>query len=207
MCTVINNLGLGYTATNNNTTNVATLTSSDIGLFILNIDSKDASNTISNISASSAGFNIPSTLICNFNNMPEHLAAGSVVDFLETNPGHRIKNTDVTVRAISGNQAIFNLTDIPYNLASNDYICLQYEAIIPYLPPDLHNGLAERAAARILAAIGDQQGLAMVNAKLAENKDREGTLLSDRVEGAPMKLFNKYSLLRMGKWGRSRRRY
>ena len=79
------------------------------------------------------------------------------------------------------------------------------ECIIPQIPPDLHNALAERTAARILAAIGDTEGLGVANAKLQEIEARQGTLLDGRVEGAPQKITARHSLLRYGKMGTRKR--
>ncbi|NBX74721.1 MAG: hypothetical protein EBQ89_10570 [Alphaproteobacteria bacterium] len=91
------------------------------------------------------------------------------------------------------------------NLKVGDYICLANESIIPQIPPDLHTVLAERTAARILAAIGDQAGLAVANQKIAEMELRQGNVLDQRVEGAPEKITARHSLLRYGKMGVRRR--
>jgi len=42
------------------------------------------------------------------------------------------------------------------------------QCIIPQIPPELHSGLAERTAARILASLGDMSGLQASNAKIQE---------------------------------------
>jgi len=154
---------------------------------------------------------------------------GTLIDLLQTNPGHKTYTYDVKIptNGISGNSIIFlrdqlvvptysNLSStntgssssIAYELPSmviGDYICLANEAIIPQIPPDLHNGLAERTAARILAAIGDQAGLQASMTKIAEIDQKQGNLLDNRVESSPIKILNRYSNLRMGKLGRNRR--
>jgi hypothetical protein len=139
-------------------------------------------------------------------------ANGNLIDFLQTNPGHRIFNWDIPIVSISGNTIYFNAVDIPvpnaYNgigLSVGDYICPANEAIIPQLPPDLHNSLAERAAARILASLGDQQGLQNSLQKIQEMNQQQGTLLDDRVEGTPQKITARHSLLRYNKMGVRRR--
>lgn len=93
-----------------------------------------------------------------------------------------------------------------YNIKIGDYICLQHECIIPQIPPELHNALAERAASRILMAIGDVQGYQISQAKLAEMNKMQETLIGSRIESSIPKVFNRYSLLRLGK-SRFRRRY
>jgi hypothetical protein len=153
---------------------------------------------------------------------------GGVIDFLQTNPGHQTYVYDVTIPAngISGTAILFNQSQllVPSGTANNssstsnttlqyilaplkvgDYICLANEAIIPQIPPDLHNGLAERTAARILAALGDQQGLQASLQKIAEIELKQGNLLDNRSEGTPQKVVGRHSLLRYGKFGTIRR--
>lgn len=148
------------------------------------------------------------------------------VDFLQTKPGHRTYAYDITVKAVGSR--LEGSTNVPYfkvtktdlytyysngynfapaiaNIQINDYVCVANECIIPQIPPDLHNTLAERTAARILAAIGDTEGLKTSNAKLQEIETRQGTILDDRVEGAPQKITARHSLLRYGKMGTRKR--
>ena len=156
----------------------------------------------------------------------ELFTEGDLVDFLQTKPGHRTYAYDITVKATGSrneNSEIIHYfkvtkTDL-YTYYSNgynfepaiakilvgDYICLANECIIPQIPPDLHNALAERTAARILAAIGDTEVLGVANAKLQEIEARQGTLLDGRVEGAPQKITARHSLLRYGKMGTRKR--
>jgi hypothetical protein len=137
---------------------------------------------------------------------------GANVDFLQTNPGHQTYAIEVPIVSISGNTAYFETNELviytdtnqvtaPINLIIGDYICLANECIIPQVPPELHSGLAERVCARILEAIGDQTGLATVNQKLQDIAVREGNLVDNRSEGTPMKVLNRYSLLRQTQMG------
>jgi hypothetical protein len=161
------------------------------------------------------GLVIPSTLGVIFNSIPSNITGNSYIDFLQTKPGHKIRNYDVLVSSnlnsttssgtIIGNTIVFNETDVPEDLIIGDYICSANECIIPQVPPELHNGLAERASARILASMGDAQGLQLANEKIADIAKSEGTLLDNRVDGSPRKITNKYSLLRWGRIGTRRR--
>lgn len=155
---------------------------------------------------------------------------GAIVDFLKTKPGHNTYTYDVTIppNGISGLSVFFpksallvptgtvnnsatspsGTQAIQYILADlkpGDYMSLANEAIIPQIPPDLHNGLAERTAARILAAIGDQAGLQNSMTKIAEIDQKQGNLLDNRSEGNPAKVLNRNSMLRMGKYQSFRR--
>lgn len=144
---------------------------------------------------------------------------GCLVDFLQTNPGHKIYTYDVTLLSIVGTRGTFDVSELQnymsnsnggtlefYPIKIGDYICLQNECIIPGIPPELHHALAERAASRVMMAIGDKEGYAISSAKIAEMDKKQSTLIGSRVESSVPKVFNRYSLLRLGK-SRFRRRY
>lgn len=146
-------------------------------------------------------------------------SVGSKIDFLQTKPGHKTYVFDIRVKAVT-NPSVgvyvlkvnrsdllvplstgYNFPQLIAGVQVGDYVCLAGESIIPQIPPDLHNMLAEKTAARILASLGDQAGLAMANDKIKEMEYRQGTLLNDRVDGAPQKITSRHSLLRYGKMG------
>jgi hypothetical protein len=161
------------------------------------------------------------------------ITPNTLVDFLQTDPGHQTYVYDVQVPfiGIQGTSIFFpqNSLQVPSGQILNigggpmtdegpgaisfvfaaiqigDYMCLANEAIIPQIPPDLHSGLAERTCARILASLGDQMGLQMSQAKIDEIGNNQGSLLDDRVEGTPQKITARHSLLRYGKMGTRRR--
>lgn len=143
--------------------------------------------------------------------IPDNIVGGSLVDLLQTLPGHKTYTYDVVVPqgGVSGNSIFlptsvlfpvdpvsFASADLQINMVVGDYVCSANESIIPQIPPDLHNGLAERTCARILEAIGDQQGLQTINAKIQDIQVREGNLLDDRTEGSALKVTGRHSLLR-----------
>lgn len=142
----------------------------------------------------------------------------TLVDFLQTNPGHRTYTYDIKLRQIlPGNVGKFKLTDLqtwlnnssggPMGFVSvqvGDYICLANECIIPQIPPELHSKLAEMVAARILMAIGDKEGLAVSMGKLAEMDKQQAALIGQRIDSSVPKVFNQFSLLRLQKRGRRR---
>lgn len=132
--------------------------------------------------------------------------AGEKIDFLQTNPGHKIYNFDIELPTISGNQVPFLIADVPETMVAGDYMCLANECIIPFLPPDFHTVLVEKTCSRILASLGDVQGLQVSQAKLSEMEKNQGILMVNRVEGSPQKVLARHSLLRFGKTS-LRRRY
>jgi hypothetical protein len=133
--------------------------------------------------------------------MPEHFVDGMLIDFLQTEGGHKTYSFDVKVprNGISGTVVFFNSSDIPEKFIVGDYLCEQYECIIPQIPSDLHNLLAERTCARILESLGDYEGAAKQDTKVDKLEGKQGTLISNRVEGSVKKVFNRHSLLRSGK--------
>jgi hypothetical protein len=151
--------------------------------------------------SNSAGFSIQSTQGIRFISIPSNIVNSAYVDLLQTKPGHKILAIDIKLgnSVVSTNVITFNPSDIPSSFLIGDYVCLQNECIIPYLPTDLHTGLAERTCARILSALGDTAGLADVNAKIAEIEVRQGTILTNRVEGSPKKINGRNSILRYSK--------
>jgi hypothetical protein len=160
-------------------------------------------------SSSSAGAQVQSTIQVNCTSVPEEITEGSIVDILQTDGGHNTLNIDVRLASgsVSTTSITFKETDIPEEFVPGDYICLQYQCIIPQIPTDLHTLLAERTCARILESMGDREGLATANKKIDDLEARQSAIIDSRVEGSPTKVFNRHSLLMYGKarFGRGRR--
>lgn len=133
-------------------------------------------------------------------------APGALVDFIQTVAGHQLIAYDVPIPTISaGNTIFFNEDELPSDLVLGDCMCIANECIIPQIPSDLHTALADKASARILAAIGDNEGLNNLNMKLAQSAKAQGFLIDNRVEGAPLKINTNHTLLRFQKWTYRRR--
>lgn len=139
--------------------------------------------------------------------VPPVITNGSLVDFLQTQPGHKMYNFDILVppNAITGNYIFFPFNQIPQDFIVGDYICPQYQCIIPQIPTDLQISLAERTGNRIMAAIGDTAGLQASDAKLADIEKRQGTLIDNRVEGSNIKVNARHGLVSWGRMGIRRR--
>jgi hypothetical protein len=142
-----------------------------------------------------------------------------LVDFLQTLPGHKTYAYDVKLlEVLSDNVGKFLSKELKtylsnsssgyfqyQNMKVGDYIGLQNECIIPQIPPELHPALAQRTATRVLAAMGDREGMAVTMAKVQEMNQAQATMITDRVEGSPMKVFNRFGILRLQKRGARRR--
>lgn len=159
--------------------------------------------------ASSVGMVVGTQFGIKFNaDITDQIVDGTIIDFLQTKPGHKTLGMDLklSANAVSADSILFDtIDDVPSNFIVGDYIAPQYECIIPQIPPDLHNGLAERVSARILAAQGDLQGLQISEAKIAEIKRSEGTLVDDRVDGSTQKVNQRKSPLSFMRMGIRRR--
>ena len=196
-----------------NTNGVATATSS-IGVITLVYD--DVTLEITGSDALTMA--VQSTLTVNFDQVPatytdirtnvveDLFLAGVLIDFLQTKPGHQIIDYDILIPTggISGTSITFADGVVPDTFLVGDYVCLSNECIIPQLPPDLHNGLAERTCARVQAAQGDQDGVNASMMKIKEIEGAQGTLLDQRVEGSPQKISGRHGLLRYNKRGNGR---
>jgi len=177
-----------YSASNSTpATNVVTLVYYNIQLSIT------PSNSVSMI--------VPTTQTINCDNVPSTFSNNTFYDILQTKPGHRIINYDVLVgnNAISGTTMTFPAGSLPDAVIIGDYVCLANECIIPQLPPELHNILAERTCARVLSAIGDTEGLQNSQKMIADMELRQGNMVQNRVDGNTQKVLARRSLLHYGK--------
>lgn len=205
-----------------NTTGIATASNGSpaSATIILNFATYDLSQTLE--TSNPEGFVLPDNqVLLQFDQVPatyqdtttfvtdQLFVNGVQIDFLQTKPGHRTYNYDVTIPAngISGNVVAFNADDVPQNMIIGDYMALANECIIPQIPPDLHNWLAQQAATMILGSMGDTVGLQVAQQKNQEMILNQNTLLDARVEGSPLKVVNRRSLLRYQSYGSRRRRY
>lgn len=140
-------------------------------------------------------------------NLPVNIVDGINVDFLQTKGGHKTlaMSIPLPLGSTSTNSITFAEGIIPESFVIGDYICEEYECIIPQIPSDLHNGLAERICGRILSAQGDMAGYQLSGSKLLDIKKSEGELLDNRVEGSTQKIIQRKSLLAFMSMGFRRR--
>lgn len=142
-----------------------------------------------------------STTVFTVDAVPENMTSSSVVDLLQTRPGHKTLKFDVTPTAVDSSMSTITLDndDVPASLIVGDYIAFAGESIIPQIPSDLHDVLAQRVAARCLQALGDQASLANANTRIGEMEQKTGTLVDNRSEGQAIKLTNLRGTLRSAK--------
>jgi hypothetical protein len=198
-----------------------TATATNISTAINNLDDQDITATSADDVVSvlfqdrnldiavsdSAAFTISDDLGIQVEEMPENFADGMYVDFLQTEGGHKTYDYNIRVprNGVSSDTVFFNEDDVPEKFVVGDYICEAGECIIPQIPSDLHMLLVQRTSARILEAQGDTEGASRKTAKVQALEGKQATIIDNRTEGSPKKVFNRYSLLRAGKRGRNRR--
>jgi len=145
--------------------------------------------------------------------VPTGFSTTSLLDVMQTQPGHKTRFYDLKPTNVNttNKTVTFNTSDIlpvqpgivtnptTIDIVNGDYISFSGECIIPQLPPELHTVLSQRVACRCLEALGDQQGLQSANVKLQEMEIKTGTLIDNRIEGAPKKINNIRGILRNSK--------
>jgi hypothetical protein len=144
-------------------------------------------------------FVIDALLGIEFLSLPTHFVSGIKLDFLQLEGSHKVLTKDITIGTILDTVIYFPVASIPTDMVIGDYVCQQYECIIPQLPDDLHSGIAQRVCSAILAAIGDMNGQAVSQAKVADMEKQQGRLLDNRVDGCSQKVLSRNSILRLNK--------
>jgi len=139
--------------------------------------------------------------------IPENFNINSLYDFIQIKSPNKTLGFDLNAISVNSTSktVTFDPTIIPTNLAIGDHLCLATECAVPQVPSDLHVILAQRIACRCLEAMGDSEGLAVANQKLAEMESKILTLIDARVEDAPQKITNRHSALRSSTIGRRNR--
>lgn len=202
-------IGANSSITASNLANyIATLTStqftSDVANNIVTLFYMQRSTSVS---STSTGLTVQATITLQTSDVPSDVVAGTMIDLLQTEAGHNTLAIDVLLAqgSVSPTSITLSESQLPSDFVIGDYACAQYECIIPQVPTDLHNLLAERTCARIMEALGDKEGLAAANAKIGELEIRQGTILDNRIEGSPQKILNRNGLLKGGRMYHGRR--
>jgi len=135
--------------------------------------------------------------------VPTNFTSTDEFDFVKKRSPHKIVNYDLTATTVdSGSSSLtFDTDDIPSQLAVGDRVALAGETDLINCPAELHVMLAEMTAARVLESIGDLENLQAANTKIQKMENNASTLLSNRVDGSPIKAYNRNGFLR----GRRRR--
>ena len=109
------------------------------------------------------------------------------VDFIKATPNFETISIDSTPSSTTSTTLTFS--SLPSGLAVGDYVALAQTSPVPQLPVEFHPILAQRAAIRFLAAIGDATQLDLARQELARMEEALLTLTTPRVEGGPRKIY------------------
>lgn len=114
-------------------------------------------------------------------------------DFIKAKSPHNILDIDISLTNLNVTTKTITLAvaDIPEDLEVGDYVPLAGQTCVPNIPTELHMVLAQRAAQRVLEALGDTEGLANATAKINEMEGKLSTMMTNRVEGSPRKVVNR----------------
>jgi len=135
--------------------------------------------------------------------VPSNFPSTSEFDFVKTKSPHKLLTYDLTATTVdSGSSTLtFDTDDIPTQLAVGDKISIAGETDLVNCPSELHVMLAQMTAARVLESIGDLENLQAANNKIQKMENNASTLLSNRVDGSPIKAVVRNGFLR-GRKGR-----
>lgn len=136
--------------------------------------------------------------------IPATFTTDAEYDFIKAKPGFDSLDIDCTASAIGLDLDSLTFSSTPpSDLAAGDFVCLAQESPIPQVPVELHALIAQRVAATVLSALGDDKADRAY--KVAEEMEqRARKVLSPRVQGTRRVIVNRFGV---GMNGRFRRGY
>lgn len=140
---------------------------------------------------------------------PVHFQTTTVFDFVQGKSPNKIVgfdrdvlSFDATAQTITFSDSELKTVDLSsttpkaMRLAVGDIITKAEETIVPQLPTELHPILAQKVAVKMLEALGDTQGMTNAQQELERMEKNAMTLIDNRVDGAPVKINNRHSILK-----------
>jgi hypothetical protein len=140
------------------------------------------------------------------NTVPLNITINDEIDFIKGKSTNKTYSFDISPASVSasGGTITFDPNNIPDQLVVGDWICNAGETVIPQVPPELHVMLAQAVAYRVLESLGDTQGLANANQKLAEMEQKLLSVIDSRVESPFRKIALSNGLLNRSRYRRRR---
>lgn len=135
--------------------------------------------------------------------VPEKFLVTQLYDLVMERSPHKIISYDLAVTSVDTGtgQITFGPGVLPASLRVGDHLCLNCETAIPNVPSDMHNLVAHRAAARILAAVGDTEALQVAEAQSQILNKAAAELVDNRVESSSKKITNRTGFFRNSRRG------
>lgn len=137
------------------------------------------------------------TGVITMSNYPSHFSDLTTMDFVAHKSPNIILDfdlqptaTDLTLKTIT-----FDPDDLPSKLQVGDYLMKAEESIVPQMPSEMIVLLMQRVAIKCLEALGDTEAMNSAKSDLQQMEYNVNSLIDNRVEGAPIKVNNRNSLL------------
>ena len=130
-------------------------------------------------------------------NVPANFALNSKVDIISGLEPFDSISDSTPLLAVGGSTVQVSL-ETAAKISVGDYVCYEYETVIPQLPVELHPILIQYALSRILKSLGDTQGAANVIAELPELERNLYEMLETRDDGSEKKMIAPNSLWTRG---------
>lgn len=140
------------------------------------------------------------TGVVTVNAVPQKFLITSLYDFVMERSPHKIITYDNPVTSVNliTKEITFGAGKLPTSLRVGDHVTLATTTGIPNVPSDMHNLVAHRAAARILAAVGDTEALQVAEAQSEILNKAAADLVENRIESSSRKIVNRNGFLRGG---------
>ncbi len=139
-------------------------------------------------------------VVATVSTMPAHFSSAIMYDSILSESPNKLSHfnltpniTNTTLKTISFPKALAK------NLKVGDYITKAEESIVPNIPTELHPIIAQKVAIACLEAMGDEQNKQSAERKLAQMEKSAISIISNRIEGSPKKIKNRFGTLNSGK--------
>jgi hypothetical protein len=134
--------------------------------------------------------------ILSFTTLPKHFTNSIKYDITGAISPNKIVHFNLIPSAINitTKTVTFLASDVP-SVAAGDYLTQAEETIVPNIPTEYHPVVAQRVAIACLEAMGDEQNKQSAERKLAQMEKAVLKIVTNRVEGAPKKIKNRFGTL------------
>lgn len=137
--------------------------------------------------------------VLNFSKIPEHFVTSFKYDIVQAESPNKIQTYDLVSNVINGTVHTISFPKSQfssYKPLNGDYVTKATETIVPNMPLELHPIIAQRVAVACLEAMGDEQNKQSAERKLKSMEDAAMSIISNRVEGAPKKIKQRFGTIR-----------
>lgn len=128
---------------------------------------------------------------------PSTFVSGAKVDMLKGTSSGWFKALDRTIVDNTLNVLTFaTAADVPDTLIAGDYIALAEQSPVMQLPDEMFTYLRDLTAIRVLEAVSDYEGAAVIKERSAALRQELARLFAPRTQGENTKIIHRNGLLR-----------